>query len=157
MQPRKLGRHSGASLSMNVRVPEEEFYYRIKERLSAVSKDRDAMTMKARDLARQKGQTYDEIMVAEWYELPETRKYLLVRSEGESPEEANSTIEELIGEDNDERPSSPRLTISPSELTPRTAVSDVEVSSRMRPPSQLEDGMRNLHVRSSMSGVSVCA
>lgn len=34
------------------------------------------MTMKARDLLRQRGLSYEEIMSAQWYDLPESRKYL---------------------------------------------------------------------------------
>lgn len=41
-----------------------------------MGKDREAMTLKARDLLRQRGKSYEEIMSAQWFMLPETRKYL---------------------------------------------------------------------------------
>ena len=34
------------------------------------------MTTKARNLLRQRGMSYEEIMSAEWYMLPEAQKYL---------------------------------------------------------------------------------
>jgi len=39
----------------------------IYERLMAVARDRDHMTMRARDLLRQQGKTYEEIQ-AQWYD-----------------------------------------------------------------------------------------
>jgi len=147
---------------MNHRVNEEEFFFRIKERLVAVTKDRDAMVMKARDLARQKGQSYEEVMSVEWYEHPESRKYLNV-VEGEEGSgvlaltviEENGTSELLSKDEEDvERPGSPRLMISPSEFTtPRSAASDAEVSRIMS--SKLEEEARKLRIGGSVSVVSV--
>lgn len=39
------------------------------------------MTMKARDLLRQRGLSYEEIMSAQWYDLPEACKYLQTASD----------------------------------------------------------------------------
>ena len=74
-QPRKRI-HNGAYLTEHKYVSKEEFFLTLRERLLAVSKDRDAMTHKARNLLRQNGKTYDEIMSAQWYDLPEACKYL---------------------------------------------------------------------------------
>lgn len=60
----------------------EEFARCVRERLLAVSKDREAMSLRARDMMRQRGnKTYEEIMAAEWYSLPEARKYLDTESD----------------------------------------------------------------------------
>ena len=163
---RRKGRYSGASLSMNHRVPEEDFFVRIKERLVAVTKDRDAMVMKARDLARQKGQSYDEIMSVEWYEHPEARKYLSVVEVEEGVTslmviDENGSSELMSNKEDEEgidRPRSPRLTISPSEFaTPRSAASDMEVSRIMSSSQhQLEEDARKLRIGGgSMTVVSM--
>lgn len=54
----------------------QKFTRNLRERLLAVAKERTAMTTKARDLLRQQGMSYGEIMSAEWYMLPEAQKYL---------------------------------------------------------------------------------
>lgn len=144
---------------MNISVPVEDFFLRIRERLMAVSKDRDAMTRKVQDLARQKGHTFEEIMAAEWYELPEARKYLITRTPtdpGEEPLEEESNIV-----DDDEMVPSPRLTISPSELTPRSTMSLGEMgcrnsSSSRKQMKEVEDAMRNIHVNHVNNQVSCC-
>lgn len=146
LQPRKLGRHSGACLTMDIRVPVEDFALRIRERLLAVSKDREAMTQKVRDLARQKGHNYDEIMAAEWYELPEACKYLFTwhsSAPGQESQQENNNNDDMA-------PPSPRLAISRSELTPRSTVSlgsmgGSQLSSSGKMP-EVEDALRSLQV-----------
>lgn len=55
---------------------------RVREQLLGVGKDREAMTVRARDMMRQRGNmSYEEIMAAEWYTLPEARKYLDAESD----------------------------------------------------------------------------
>lgn len=158
-QPRKLGRHSGASITMGIRVPHEDFALQIRERLMAVSKDRDAMTQKVRDLARQKGQTFDEIMAEEWFELPEARKYLLTCGSPEPGLEAELQEERNgIDDDEDNRPPSPRLTISPSELTPRSislngmGVSHLHASSGKR-MKEVEEAVQNMRINNQVGVV----
>lgn len=71
-------RNQTVFLTENKTVTREEFVLRVHERLVAVSKDRDAMTLKARDLQRQQGKSYEEIMSAQWFDLPEAFKYLMI-------------------------------------------------------------------------------
>ena len=129
---------------MDIRVPVEDFALRIRERLVAVSQDREAMTQKARDLARQRGLNYEDIMDAEWYELPEACKYLTSSSPGPEPcRESNGDTT---------TPPSPRLTISPSELTPRSTLPHRNMNGLMLSSSEKEMNMvddafsRNLQV-----------
>ena len=131
---------------MDIRVPVEDFALRIRERLLAVSKDRETMTQKVRDLARQKGHNYDEIMAVEWYELPEACKYLDTRNSTtpvQEPRDESSCNDDIA-------PSSPRLTISRSELTPRSIVSlsSMGISKMLSGNriSEVEEGMRGLQV-----------
>lgn len=70
-------RRGDVYLSEGMVVSKEELALRIRERLVAVAKDRETMTLKARDLLRQHGKSYEEIMSTQWYDLPETCKYLL--------------------------------------------------------------------------------
>lgn len=77
LQHRKSHRaYGGAYLTESKYVSREEFALQLRERLYAVAKDRDTMTMKARDLLRQRGLSYEEIMSAQWYDLEEACKYL---------------------------------------------------------------------------------
>ena len=55
---------------------EEAFFMYVRERLLAVARDRDVMTWKVRNLLRQRGKSYKEIMSAEWYNLSEVESSL---------------------------------------------------------------------------------
>ena len=107
-QPKKSSRRvfPDAYITAEHTVSKEEFAMRIRERLQAVFKDREAMTQKARDMLRQQGKTYEEIMAAQWYDLPESYKYLLPAS-----------VEDRCTQDNSRlRPSSAHHILSPLDI-----------------------------------------
>ena len=128
---------------MDIQFAVTDFALQIQERLISVSQDREVMTHKAQDLARQRGLNNKDIMAAEWYELPESCKYLTSSCPGYKPyRESNgdTTI-----------PSCPRLTNSPSELTPWSTLShqnknDSMLSSSEKEMSVVDDAFRNLPV-----------
>lgn len=61
---------------------EEAFFKYVRERLLAVARDRDVMTRKVRNLLREHGRSYDEIMSAEWYNLSEVESSLSFQFNG---------------------------------------------------------------------------
>ena len=111
-QPRKAHRiHGGTYLSEHKVVSREEFARQLRERLYAVSKDRETMTMRARDNLRQRGLSYEEIMSAQWYDLPEVCKYLQTGVSDiplqSAPSQASSNLQQ---------PSSSHHQLSPLEV-----------------------------------------
>ena len=128
---------------MDIRFPVADFAFQIRERLVAVSQDREAMIQKARDLARQRGLNDKDIMAAEWYELPESCKYLTSSCPGPKP------CRESSGDA--AAPPSPRLTNSPSELTPWSTLpyrnmSGSMLSSSEKEMTMVDDAFRKLQV-----------
>ena len=148
-------------------VSREEFALRVRERLQAVYQDRETMTQKARDMLRQQGKTFNEIMTAEWYDLPEASKYLFPPNQPEerenSPPQSNSKL----------HPPSTHHALSPEVHTPsststicnRSSTSTICNRSDQRQQQQqqhinnlalreVEDAMRDLQVTNQ---VHVCA
>lgn len=68
---------SSSDASFSQGSKEEAFFLYVCERLLAVAKDREAMTWEARNLLRQCGKSYNEIMSAEWYNLSEVESHLV--------------------------------------------------------------------------------
>lgn len=125
--------HPEAYLKEGKPVSREEFALMVRERLLAVSKDRDGMTIKARDLLRQQGKTYDEIMSAQWYDLPETCKYLQMPSE--MPRNAASIVSQSNG------------TLSPLEVrSPGSNPCNRGTPGHATPTTIMEDSMRDWHL-----------
>lgn len=126
----------------------EEFAQRVYERLSAVAKDREHMTVKARDLRRQQGNTFEEIMSAQWYDLPEARKYL------DSEPTQNSTPSTIHPPTNHHMLSPLEIHSPESSRTPGSGELDHLNGMGM---IEVEDALREWNISSSQqSQVCVC-
>ncbi len=124
----------------------EEFARQVYERLAAVAKDREHMTLRARDLQRQHGKTYNEIMAAQWYDLPEACKYLY----SEQPVQSNGTSS--LHPPANHHPLSPLEIHSPgSSRTPGSGNMDHLNGMGMR---EVEDALREWNISSSQPQVS---
>ena len=127
-----------------------EFARQVYDRLVAVAKDRENMTLRARDLRRQQGnKTYEEIMAAQWYDLPEACKYL----QSEQPPAQSGGMTGL------HPPANPRA-LSPLEIHSPTGSSRTPGSGEMdhldgMGMKEVEDALREWNVSSSQPQVSL--
>ena len=112
---------------------------RVRERLLAVGKDREAMTLRARDMMRQRGNmTYEEIMATEWYSLPEARKYL----------DTDSDIP--VSQSRKLHPSSTQHQLSPPEVrSPDSTPNLVQPNSQMR---DVQEAMKEWRISQEVCG-----